>query len=109
MNAPDKTAALAHYTAQAAQIKHVYTLRPSVAPNAADIFSVSMEGADYVVAIYTDDEDPPGSTFMIDAILIGGKWHSAIDTLRDDFIRALESKLRSHFAREAADYFVEPA
>ena len=102
---PDHAAALAHYSHQAAlaaklpaKIVHTYTLRPTVLPKARQIVSVSLEGATHTVAL--DQDEDCGPEFWIDAIKIGGKWHSAVDTFRDDFIRALEKQVREDYAYE---------
>ena len=78
---------------------HTYTLRPSVLPTAGQIVTVTLEGAEHTVALDAD-ADYPGDVW-IDAVLIGGKWHSAVDTLRDDFIRALEKRVRVELDAEA--------
>ena len=81
------------------KIAHVYTLRPYVLPRPAQIVSVTVEGATHTVALDQDVDQPGGP--WIDSIMVGGKWHSAVDTFRDDFIRALEKAVREDMAYES--------
>lgn len=109
MTAPNKAAALAHYTGQARNLaKHVFTLRPSVQPSIAQIVTVIVEGAEHTVALDRDDEGPQVCVW-IDAIQIGGKWHSAADVLTDTFIRALESQVLADMAADADADFEVPS
>lgn len=86
--------------AAAKNAAHVYTLRPHVQPKPGAVVEVTFEGAKHVVAL--DQDEDQGPDFWIDAVKIGGVWHSACDTFRDDFIRALEKQVREDFAYEAA-------